>query len=234
MATALTYLEQKAREEQGSGPFSTIIERELGPETLAQWTGSAPAAATATTTPEFVFPQIAATQPFDISSVLQSLGLISPQVAQQVGGAGLLAPYGFEPGADEPARMVVDEHGVPRPLGGGYDPETPVGFGKGRPSTWGNEMLEARRAQLQAAIDSYNNPIKIGGVSIRPPVQTAWNWGAGLLGISDEDQLREIDAEQQARMVLGLEEEDRMQQGQVSDVPAYDENIDWVEGMFDQ
>jgi hypothetical protein len=95
-------------------------------------------------------------------------------------------------------------------------------------------MLEARRAQLQAAIDSYNNPIKIGGVSIRPPVQTAWNWGAGLLGISDEDQLREIDAEQQARMVLGLEEEDRMQQGQVSDVPAYDENIDWVEGMFDQ
>lgn len=100
MAKALTYLEQKAREEQlalgqnpdAPTPFSTIIKRELGPDTLAEWTGSAPAATTATATPEFVFPQLAATQPFDINSLLQSIGLLSPQVAQQIGGAGLLAP----------------------------------------------------------------------------------------------------------------------------------------------
>tara|TARA_R110002020_G_scaffold33980_4_gene103159 strand:- start:6424 stop:7116 length:693 start_codon:yes stop_codon:yes gene_type:complete len=203
------------------GKFTEFVTGELGPGYVDKVLGITVPPTGGTVTG---LEQLAATQPTsssffnwdDIDNFLQSLRT-SPESRYPL--AGLLAPAA-EVGRDPELGTFNPITGEYDPRGG-YDPETPIGFGKGRPSRWGNEMLEARRAQLQAAIDSYNDPIKIGGVSLRHPVQTAWNWGAGLLGISDEDQLREVEAEQQARTDLGLEEERRMQQGQSGTVSDF-------------
>jgi len=221
MATALTYLEQKAREEQGSGPFSTIIERELGPEILAQWTGSAPAAATATTTPEFVFPQIAATQPFDISSVLQSLGLLSPQVAQR---AGLLAPnlQGTDIGRDEADYRTVGGGKNFIDMGMGFDPSV---LGTSLDDIRRNypEVAERYRSDLENAIAFAKTPagkMMAAYMDYSPMgLGTSFIKGQFPSDLSDQEKLDELN-----EVNTG---------GGVVDTP-YDENIDWVEGMFDQ
>ena len=182
-------------------PWTNLIQRELGPSFVSQWGGTSPAAP-ATTAPistsvASLFPQLAATQPagsaFDIGNLLQSLG-VSPQFAPQL--AGLLAPAA-EVGRDPELGTFNPITGEYDPRGG-YDPETPIGFGDPNQAYWTNEMIDARLKQLERQKAYGEQPW-----FTKPSLMSAWDLITGASGMETvEEETARHEAEKAKREKL--------------------------------
>ena len=156
------------------GSFTDIANREVGSGFVDRALGTIPA-----NTP----PPAPAFQQTLLSGLLAQLQSATPEQQQQVARfapqlQGLLGPV------LQDTDIGRDEYDP-----GGYDPETPVGFGEGRPEGWSNEMINSRLEQLNKARASYNNAPQIGGVPIRSPLQTIWGGIADKLGWGDNAEI---------------------------------------------
>jgi hypothetical protein len=125
-----------------------------------------------------LFPQLAATQPSDLGSILQSLG-ISPQIAQQIGGAGLLAPAA-EFGRDERQRdeekdfdynraATLGEYPKLREMSAQQLQDYIDDLQKSKGILGGNFSWEGLQNSLKDMIDPLNLATSIGASAILPP-----------------------------------------------------------------
>jgi hypothetical protein len=184
-----SYLDQQIQNEAAAraagapvtpGSFTDIASREVNPQFVQRALGTIPA-----NTP----PPAPAFQQTFLSGLLGQLQNATPEQQQQVARfapqiQGLLDPSYRESdvGRDE-AGYGLRPDGTFGDMGGGYDPETPVGFGVPNQAFWTNEMLNARIKQLE-------RPIKYGEKAsyTKPGAMNIWDWITGAFGMETDEE----------------------------------------------